>query len=84
MLTAYTAKGKLSSERSSVAITAFFTEHFGNFVSKHTLWSVLSEPEVQKITPRILNQTRTRLLSIYRNELSVMEDMRAQDKNLFH
>jgi hypothetical protein len=36
MLTAYSTKGELSDERSDVAIKAFFSEHFGHFVGKHT------------------------------------------------
>ena len=36
MLTAYSTKGELSDERTDVAIKAFFSEHFGHFVGKHT------------------------------------------------
>ena len=36
MLTAYTTKDKLSNGRTNKAMTAFFSKHFGNFISKHT------------------------------------------------
>lgn len=58
MLTAYTTKDKLSTTRTNQAMTAFFSKHFGNFISKHTQWSLLSEPDSSRITPKVLNVTR--------------------------
>ena len=35
MVTAFTTKEKLSSDRSTQAMTAFLSKHFGSFLTKH-------------------------------------------------
>ena len=63
-------------------MTAFFSKHFGNFISKHTQWSLLSEPDSAHITPRVLNSTRRMLLELYASEIYAF-NLEA-DQNLFH
>ena len=82
MLTAYTTKDKLSNTRTNESMTAFFSKHFGNFISKHTQWSLLSEPESARITPKVLNVTRRELLELYDNEISGISG--SKNNNLFH
>ena len=84
MLTAYTAKGKLSETRTNAAMEAFFKSHFSNFVSKHTVWSLCSEPDSSKISPKIMNTTMNLLMRTYKEELSGAAAGDAKDKNLFH
>ena len=69
MLTAYSTKGELSDERTDVAIKAFFSEHFSHFLGKHTLWLLMDEPKIQKMTPLALNKIRNELLYIYKTYL---------------
>ena len=84
MLTAYTTKGKLSDTRTNAAMEAFFKSHFSNFVSKHTVWSLCSEPDSSKISPKVMNATMNLLMRTYREELAESVDVDAKDNNLFH
>ncbi len=82
MLTAYSTKGELSDERTVVAIQAFFSEHFGHFVGKHTQWLLMDEPKISKMTPIVLNKIRNDLIYVYKTFLS--KDNHKKDKSIFH
>lgn len=70
MLTAYTTKGELSDNRTDDAVKAFFSEHFGHFVGKHTTWLLMDEPSSSQMTPLILNKVRNELMKIYNEEIA--------------
>ena len=74
MLTAYSTKGELADERTDAAVKAFFSEHFGHFVGKHTSWLLLDEPCSSQMTPQILNNVKNNLLHIYKTEISKNEE----------
>jgi len=59
MKTAYYTKQKLSPEKTEAAIQAFFSHYFDYFIGKHTDWLLLNEPDISKITPCVLNQTKS-------------------------
>jgi hypothetical protein len=63
MMTAYSAKIKLSTPRTEKAVTEFLNYNFEDFISRHTFWELLFEsPEV---TPKSLNSLRLKLLKAY-------------------
>lgn len=59
MMTAFYTKQKLSSEKTEAAIQAFFSQYFDYFIGKHTDWLLLNEPDISKVTPCVLNETKS-------------------------
>jgi hypothetical protein len=73
ILTAYTTKCELSDKKTEEIIKEFYLDKFPVFVSEHTSWVLLDEPQLNKITPCILNKVRIDLLEIYNKEISKKE-----------
>ena len=65
ILTAYTTKCELSDKKTEEIIKEFYLDKFPVFVSEHTSWVLLDEPQLNKITPSTLNKLRNKLLKIY-------------------
>lgn len=82
MLTAYTTKGEVADERTDAAVKAFFQEHFGHFVGKHTTWLLMDEPSTAQITPRILNDVRNQLVRLHTFEIAAKPQKK--DEDIFH
>ena len=82
MLTAYTAKGELADERTDAAVKAFFQEHFGHFVGKHTTWLLMEEPSTAQITPLVLNDVRNCLVKLHAFEIAAKPQVKEED--IFH
>lgn len=64
-MTGYHIKKTLSDEDSANAISFFFSEHFPQFIGKHTEWLLLNEPDLDKIDAIMLNTNLKELKHIY-------------------
>jgi len=66
LMTAFYLKEKLSQKEDGEAIKAFFAKNFPQFLGKYTTeWLILEEPDLKKITPKILNTRFCELKNIY-------------------
>lgn len=65
-MTAFYLKEKFSSPQECDSIKAYLGKHFQNFMGKYTTeWLILEEPELSKITPKVLNAKFCELKKIY-------------------
>ena len=72
LMTAFFLKEKLSSPEELVGVKAFFTHHFPQFLGKYTTeWLLLAEPDLQKITPKVINSKLSELKDIYEKMQSI-------------
>ena len=53
--TAYYIKEKVTSPQLFETFRAFFNNYFTIFGGKHTDWLLLNEPEMDQVTPQVLN-----------------------------
>lgn len=66
MMTAFYIKEKFSPQQESECIKAFWSQNFQYFLGKYTTeWLILEEPDLTKITPKVLNSKFIELKKLY-------------------